>query len=253
MRVLVVLPTYNEVANIDRVLEAVRSSCPSAHVLVVDDSSPDGTADLVKHAGARLGEIDLLVRPAKDGLGNAYRAGFAWGLEHGFDAFVEMDSDFSHDPLDLPRLLEPIERGEAELVIGSRYVPGGAIPNWSTRRRLLSRLGNIYANYALHLGVEDSTAGYRAYAGSLLGRLDLDAVRADSYGFQVEMTYFAVRAGARVLELPIRFVDRVEGESKMSGHTVTEALLLVTVLAAKRLLAPLLRRGPAPGTPPSRP
>lgn len=236
VRSLIVLPTYNEAGNIVRILEAVRSACPKTHVLVVDDSSPDGTADLVKGAADGLGQVELLVRPGKDGLGNAYKAGFAWGLAEGFDAFVEMDSDFSHDPNDLPRLLAPVEQGAAEVVIGSRYVPGGAIPDWSLSRRLLSRFGNLYAKYALGLGVEDSTAGFRVYARSLLERIDLEAVRADSYGFQVEMTYVAVRAGARVSEVPIHFVDRVEGDSKMSGHTVTEAFLLVTGLAFRRLV-----------------
>lgn len=238
MRALVVLPTYNEVGNVQRILGAVRVACPAAHILVVDDSSPDGTAEAVRGSAADLGQVDLLVRPGKDGLGNAYRAGFAWGLEQGYEAFVEMDADFSHDPSDLPRLLAPLEAGLAELVIGSRYVPGGAIPNWSTSRRLLSRLGNLYAKYALSLGVEDSTAGYRAYAKSLLERIDLEAVRADSYGFQVEMTYLSVLAGAAVIELPISFVDRVEGDSKMSSHTVAEALLLVTALGLKRLVNP---------------
>lgn len=238
MRSLVVLPTYNEAANISRILEAVRRACPEAGVLVVDDASPDGTADLAKAAAERLGSIDVLVRPAKNGLGNAYKAGFAWGLERGYEAFVEMDSDFSHDPADLPRLLAPLEAGSAELAIGSRYVPGGAIPNWSVSRRLLSRFGNLYAKYALGLGVEDSTAGFRAYARGLLERIDLEAVRADSYGFQVEMTYFSILAGAAVVEVPIRFVDRVEGDSKMSSHTVTEALLLVTGLGLKRLTHP---------------
>lgn len=246
MRSLVVLPTYNEAANITRILEAVRRSCPAAEVLVVDDSSPDGTADLVKQAAESLGGIELLVRPVKAGLGNAYKAGFAWGLDHGYEAFVEMDSDFSHDPADLPRLLAPLEAGEAELAIGSRYVPGGAIPNWSVSRRLLSRLGNLYAKHALGLGVEDSTAGYRAYAARLLERLDLQSVRADSYGFQIEMTYFSVLAGAGVVEVPIRFVDRVEGESKMSSHTVTEALLIVTGLGLRRAVRAALRRRAAP-------
>lgn len=249
MRSLVVLPTYNEAANIARILEAVRAACPEAGVLVVDDASPDGTADIAKAVAERLGSIDLLVRPGKNGLGNAYKAGFAWGLERGFEAFVEMDSDFSHDPADLPRLLAPLEAGSAELAIGSRYVPGGAIPNWSASRRLLSRFGNLYAKYALGLGVEDSTAGFRAYARSLLERIDLDAVRADSYGFQVEMTYFAVLAGAAVVEVPIRFVDRVEGDSKMSSHTVTEALLLVTGLGLRRIVDPSRRTRPAARSP----
>jgi dolichol-phosphate mannosyltransferase len=247
VRALVVLPTYNEAANIARILKATRSACPDAGILVVDDSSPDGTADLAKEAAEDLGGIELLVRPAKAGLGNAYKAGFAWGIEHGFDAFVEMDSDFSHDPSDLPRLLAPLEEGTAELCIGSRYVPGGAIPNWSPSRRLLSRAGNLYAKWVLGLGVEDSTAGFRAYARSLLERIDLDRVRADSYGFQIEMTYFSLLAGAKIVEVPIRFIDRVEGDSKMSRHTVTEALVIVTQLGIARALRAGRRRRAAPG------
>ena len=237
MRVLVVLPTYNESATIARVLESVRSHLPDADVLVVDDSSPDGTAKLAEEAAERLGQIFVLVRPTKDGLGNAYKAGFAWGLERGYEALCEMDSDFSHDPADLPRLLRPVELGDALLAIGSRYVPGGEIPNWSFLRRAISRLGNVYAEVLLGLKVRDSTAGFRVYAASLLSKINLPEVRADSYGFQVEMTYLARQAGAEVAEVPIRFVDRAEGTSKVSGHTVTEALVLVSVLGARRALA----------------
>ncbi|MCU1489184.1 MAG: hypothetical protein JWM85_589 [Acidimicrobiaceae bacterium] len=241
MRVLVVLPTYNESATIERIVKAVRTNLPEADVLVVDDSSPDGTAEIARRAGAQLGQVHVLVRPTKDGLGNAYKAGFSWGLERGYEALCEMDSDFSHDPADLPRLIEALESSEAEAVIGSRYVAGGEIPNWSLSRRAISRLGNLYADLVLGLHVKDSTAGFRAYAASVLERLDLTSVRADSYGFQVEMTYLVEQAGATVLEVPIRFVDRVEGTSKMSGHTVTEAFGLVGMLAIRRLLGK--RRG----------
>ena len=234
MQVLVVLPTFNEAANIERILREVRKSLPAASVLVVDDSSPDGTAELAQRVGEELGQIELLVRPEKNGLGPAYRAGFAWGLERGYDGFVEMDSDFSHDPAALPSLVAPFEQG-SELVIGSRYVAGGSIPDWSFRRRMLSRFGNRYAKALLGLGVEDSTAGFRVYAATLLRRIDLDSVRADGYGFQIEMTYRARRAGAQITEVPIRFVDRVEGLSKMSMSTVTEALGLVTVWGLERL------------------
>ncbi|HUZ21037.1 MAG TPA: polyprenol monophosphomannose synthase [Acidimicrobiales bacterium] len=247
MRVLVVLPTYNEAANIVRILEAVRVALPEANVLVVDDSSPDSTSKLALEAAERLGQVDVVVRPEKNGLGQAYRAGFAWGLERGYDALVEMDSDFSHDPAALPSLVAPLGDG-VELTIGSRYVPGGEIPDWSFSRRMISRGGNLYAKVLLGLGVEDSTAGFRAYAASLLRRIDLASVRADSYGFQVEMTYLSMRAGAEIREVPIRFVDRKEGVSKMSGHTVSEALALVTTLGAKRLLRPSLRRESAPST-----
>ena len=241
MRVLVILPTFNERDNIESILRAVHGVLPDARILVVDDSSPDGTAEIAGKVAADIGTIEILVRPKKEGLGPAYRAGFRWGLEQGFDVLVEMDSDFSHDPTALPRLLAPIEAG-AELVVGSRYVPGGAIPDWTIGRRALSRFGNLYAKYLLGLDVEDSTAGFRAYAATLLGRIDLNEVRADSYGFQVEMTYRARMAGATIVEVPIKFVDRVEGTSKMSAFTVAEALILVTYWGARRLVAPAYRR-----------
>jgi dolichol-phosphate mannosyltransferase len=246
VRVLVVLPTYNERANIEAMLRAIGATLPSAAVLVVDDSSPDGTAEIAEKVAADLGCVEVLSRPKKTGLGAAYRDGFRWGLEHGYQVLVEMDSDFSHDPNALPELIAPIEDGRAELVIGSRYVPGGSIPDWTAGRRLISRLGNVYAKLLLGLGVEDSTAGYRAYSGELLSRLDLEAVRADSYGFQVEMTYLARLAGARVIEVPIKFVDRVVGTSKMSTFTIAEALVLVTYWGLRRLAIPKYRHPLAP-------
>jgi len=227
VRVLVVLPTYNEAENVVAVLHKVRAALPDAGILVVDDGSPDGTADLAESAAAEVGHVEVLRRSEKSGLGSAYRTGFRWGLERGYDAFVEMDADFSHDPAALPALLAPLRRGD-EVSIGSRYVPGGSIPNWSWHRHLLSRGGNWYASVVLGLRVADSTAGFRAYAASVLRRIDLDSVRAEGYGFQIEMTYRARRAGASVVEVPIRFVDRVAGESKMSGAIVVEALGLVT-------------------------
>jgi dolichol-phosphate mannosyltransferase len=248
MRVLVVLPTYNERENIERILDAVRAALPDAHVLVVDDSSPDGTAELARSVAAKLGQIEVFVRPEKNGLGPAYRAGFAWGIERGYEAFVEMDSDFSHDPAALPTLVAAIEQG-ADLVIGSRYVPGGSIPDWTFSRRMLSRLGNIYAEVALGLGVRDSTAGFRVYTATILEKIDLDTVRADGYGFQIEMTYRTRRLGGTIVEVPIRFVDRVHGTSKMSRATVTEALLLVTRWCARRIVddaVRVARRRPKP-------
>jgi len=234
MDVLVVLPTYNESENIDHVLRRIRASLPAATVLVVDDGSPDGTADLAEIVGKELGSVEVMRRAGKSGLGSAYRAGFAWGLDRGFDACIEMDADLSHEPEALPALVAPLSEG-MELVIGSRYIPGGVIPNWAWHRRLLSRGGNLYASALLGLGVADATAGFRAYAAPLLARLDLDAVRAEGYGFQIEMTYAAKRAGAPILEVPIRFVDRVEGESKMSAFIVVEALGLVTLWGVQRL------------------
>lgn len=230
-----VLPTFREAENIETVLRRVRAAAPGAQVLVVDDSSPDGTAEIAEKVGAEIGGVEVMRRPAKAGLGSAYRAGFAWGLEAGFDAMVEMDSDLSHDPDALPSLLAPLSGG-VELVVGSRYVPGGSIPSWAWHRRLLSQAGNVYAAWVLGLSVKDLTSGYRAYAASVLRRIDLSSVRADSYGFQIEMVHRAVQAGARVVEVPIRFIDRVEGTSKMSTYTVIEALGLVTWWGVQRVV-----------------
>jgi dolichol-phosphate mannosyltransferase len=227
VRTLVVLPTYQEAANVAAVLARLRAAVPDATVLVVDDASPDGTADLAEEASRRLGNIEVLRRPGKDGLGSAYRAGFARGLDLGFEVMVEMDADLSHDPAALPALLAAVEGG-ADLAIGSRYVPGGAIPDWPRIRRFVSVAGNRYAAFMLRLHVRDATAGFRAYRADILRRIDLPAIRADGYGFQVEMVYRVERLGGTVVEVPITFTDRVEGVSKMSGRIVLEALLLVT-------------------------
>ena len=242
MRPLVVLPTYNESENIERMLQRIAECLPEAGVLVVDDGSPDGTAELVEAAAGGYRDVHLLRRNEKSGLGSAYRAGFGWGLERGYDAFVEIDCDFSHDPAALPGLVAPIAEGY-EVVIGSRYVEGGSIPNWAWHRELLSRGGNLYATKVLGLGVRDSTAGFRCYAASILQRLDLRRVRAEGYGFQIEMTYRSKQHGASITEVPISFVDRAAGESKMSSFIVVEALGLVTWWGLGRLFAPLRRLG----------
>jgi dolichol-phosphate mannosyltransferase len=232
MPILVVLPTYNEALNIASMLRALREIVPNVNILVVDDGSPDGTAAIAREIAAELGQIELLERSSKNGLGGAYRAGFAWGLERGYDRFVEIDCDFSHDPKDLPRLLAASE--QAEVVIGSRYVRGGSIPNWTLIRRMLSRGGNLYASFVLGLRVKDATAGYRVYRTSALEKIEYQTALADGYGFQIEMTYRARRAGASIVEVPISFSDRVLGESKMSSAIVVEALLLVTSWALRR-------------------
>ncbi len=234
MKTLVVLPTYNEIENIDRMLRAVRMSAPDADILVVDDGSPDGTAETARKTGAEVGSTSVLERQGKGGLGSAYRAGFAWGLERGYDAFVEIDCDFSHDPRELPTMIGLAELNE--VVIGSRYIPGGSIPSWSTSRLLLSKGGNRYASMMLGLGVSDSTAGYRVYRKSALEKIDYSNVKADGYGFQIEMTYRARRGGASIVEHPISFTDRTEGESKMSRAIVTEALWMVTKWGLARLV-----------------
>jgi len=195
MRTLVVLPTYNEILNVELMLRTLRKVVPQCDVLVVDDGSPDGTADLAEEVGGDVGQITVLRRTMKSGLGGAYRAGFAWGLAHGYDHFVEIDCDFSHDPIALPMLLSAAK--DHDVVIGSRYIPGGHIPQWSLSRRMLSRGGNQYASLMLGLGVADSTAGYRVYSKKGLELIDFETVSADGYGFQIEMTYRAKRAGGR--------------------------------------------------------
>jgi dolichol-phosphate mannosyltransferase len=226
---LVVLPTFDEAQNIEEVLRRVRAALPDATVLIVDDGSPDGTADIAEGLAGELGPIEVLRRAKKSGLGSAYREGFRIGIDRGFEALVEMDSDLSHDPAALPSLLAPLEdEADVGLVIGSRYIPGGSIPNWSIHRRLLSEWGNRYASLMLGLKVRDSTSGFRAYRADAVAKIDLANIRADGYGFQIEMAYVIARSGWRVAERPIAFVDRVRGTSKMSSHIVVEALFLVT-------------------------
>jgi dolichol-phosphate mannosyltransferase len=203
-------------------------------MLVVDDGSPDGTADIAEKIADELGRIEVMRRPAPKGLGDAYRAGFAVGLAAGADVLVEMDCDLSHDPGALPTLLAALDC--SDLVIGSRYVPGGSIPQWALHRRMLSRGGNAYSSLMLGVPVKDMTSGYRVYRASLLCEMDLESIRADGYGFQIEMTYRAAQRGARITEVPIRFVDREQGQSKMSSRIVVEALELVTWWGARRLV-----------------
>ncbi len=241
VRTLVVLPTYEEADNIAEVLRRLRGAVPAADVLVVDDSSPDGTADIAKAAAHELGGVDVRVRPGKSGLGSAYREGFREGLARGYDVLVEMDSDLSHDPSALPSLLRAVEEG-ADLAIGSRYVPGGSIPHWPFYRRSLSRWGNRYAALLLRLQVRDSTSGFRAYRADMLRRLNLDEVRADGYGFQIEMAYRVARLGGTIAERPIEFRDRERGNSKMSTRIIGEALALVTWWGLRDRLASLRRR-----------
>ena len=227
MRTLIVLPTFNEADNIVEVLRKLRAVVPEASVLVVDDSSPDGTADLVEEVAAEIGDVSVMRRPAKSGLGSAYRDGFGHGLAAGYDVMVEMDSDLSHDPAALPSLLAAAADGAA-LALGSRYIPGGSIPDWSWHRRALSRWGNRYAAAVLGIDVNDATSGYRAYRAEALADIDFHTVQADGYGFQVEMAYRVLASGGRIVEVPISFTDRVRGESKMSSSIVVEALVLVT-------------------------
>jgi dolichol-phosphate mannosyltransferase len=243
VRTLVVMPTYEEAPNIVEVLTRLRAAAPGVDVLVVDDNSPDGTADLAKAAGAELGQVDVLVRPKKDGLGNAYRAGFRVGMDRGYQRLVQMDADLSHDPAALPSLLAKLDGGSAA-VIGSRYVPGGSIPHWPWHRRALSRWGNRYACVVLGMSVRDATAGYRAYDVATLQDIDVFSTRAKGYGFQIETAYRVSRAGRSLAEVPISFTDRVRGQSKMSLAVMVEELGLVTWWGIRDRLKKLVGRAP---------
>lgn len=252
MKTLVVIPTYLEAENIADVLRRVRSVAPHVDVLVVDDSSDDGTADLARAAGEELGQIDVLVRPGKGGLGPAYRAGFERGFAEGYEVLVQMDADLQHDPATLPELLARVEEG-ADIAIGSRYVPGGDTPNWPFRRRLLSRVANLYAATVLGLKVHDATAGYRAYRADILNVVVNEATKATGYGFQVELSYRAHRRGATIVEVPITFKDRLRGESKMSWRIIGEAASIVTWWGLRDRLLGFARRRPRPAPAPASP
>jgi dolichol-phosphate mannosyltransferase len=243
VRTIVVLPTYNERENVAALLAAVRSTLPAADVLVVDDNSPDGTASIVEETAAELGQIKLLRRPGKHGLGSAYRDGFAIALDEGYDAIVSMDVDFSHDPKALPELLALLDAG-ADAVIGSRYVPGGATVDWPLHRRVLSRWGNRYTSLVLRLQVRDCTSGFRAYRASALSAIEPSSTTAEGYAFLTELVRRLVRSGYRVMESPIVFRDRRYGESKMSSRIIVESMLLVTRWGVRDLLPS--RRAPEP-------
>jgi dolichol-phosphate mannosyltransferase len=225
--VWVTVPTFEEVENIELLIGRVRQAVPDAHILVVDDNSGDGTAEKAEALGAELGGIEVLRRPGKMGLGSAYRAGHAVGIARGYDVMVQIDADLSHDPADLPRLLAAVDRG-ADLALGSRYAPGGSVPNWPRSRLALSVAGNRYAALCLGMEVRDATAGYRAYRASILDAIDFDSTHSTGYGFQIEMTYRVRHAHGRIEEVPIAFTDRVRGNSKMSWRIVVEAMALVT-------------------------
>jgi dolichol-phosphate mannosyltransferase len=231
--VWVVLPTYNEAANLARVVAAVRATVPGVHVLVVDDASPDGTGALADELAASHPEVEVLHRPRKAGLGRAYVAGFAHALEAGAATVVEMDADLSHDPADLPRLLARIADG-ADLALGSRYVAGGGIRNWGALRRGVSRLGCEYARHVLGVRVRDLTGGYKCFRAATLEAIDYASVRSQGYAFQVELTHRALQLGLRVEEVPIVFSEREHGDSKMSARIALEAAWLVPALRLRR-------------------
>lgn len=232
-RTLVIIPTFNERDNLPLIVDRVRTAVPSVHILVVDDNSPDGTGELANEMAAdHSDEIFVMHREGKGGLGGAYIAGFHWGLEHGYDVLCEMDADGSHAPEQLKRLLNAIDEG-ADMVLGSRYVPGGTVVNWPKKREILSRGGNIYSRMALGVKINDITGGYRAYRRKVLETIDLDAVGSVGYCFQIDLAWRAIQAGFNVVEVPITFTEREIGESKMSGNIITEAFGKVFVWGVK--------------------
>jgi len=240
-RVVVCLPTYNERANIEPMIRSLADVLPvGGRVLVIDDNSPDGTGEIAESLRAELGFVDVLHRAEKEGLGPAYIAGFQWAIDHGADLVIEMDCDFSHDSSDVPRLLEAAE--SAALVIGSRYVDGGSVPDWSLLRRIISRFGSWYARHILKLEIKDLTGGFKCYHRRALEAIDLPTIRARGYMFQIESTFRTVASGFTVSEIPITFRDRREGKSKMGGSIILEALWRVPWLR-------LTGYTPAPGRP----
>jgi dolichol-phosphate mannosyltransferase len=249
LRTLVIIPTYNERENVGPIVGRVRASAPDVEVLVVDDNSPDGTGEIADALAATDAHVHVLHRTAKDGLGAAYREGMGWALDAGYDRVVEMDADGSHRPEELPRLLEALRTDEsgsgADLVLGSRWVPGGGVVNWPARRRLLSRGGSAYSRIALGVPARDVTGGYRAFTSDALRRIHFGDVASQGYCFQIDMLRRAYRAGLTVAEVPITFVEREHGASKMTGGIVAEAMLRVTGWGITGLPA-RFRRRPAP-------
>ncbi|HZN17613.1 MAG TPA: polyprenol monophosphomannose synthase [Micromonosporaceae bacterium] len=241
-RVLVVIPTYNEADNVRVIVERVRRAVPEVDVLVADDNSPDGTGAVADELAADDPAVHVLHRPGKQGLGAAYIAGFAWARERDYDAVVEMDADGSHAPEQLSRLLDAL-RG-ADVVLGSRWVPGGSVVNWPVHRLVLSRGGNLYTRLALGMPVRDATGGYRAYRMPVLDKIEIETVASQGYCFQVDLAWRAYRNGFRLAEVPITFAERERGASKMSSSIVREALWRVTVWGVRARLA-ALRRAPA--------
>ena len=226
MKNLVIMPTYNEAENLRQSVTELFRYNDDVDLLIVDDNSPDGTGDLADELAAESERIRVLHRGGKGGLGPAYLAGFAWGTEQGYQRLIEMDADGSHRSQDLPKLLAVAD--DAELVIGSRWIPGGRVINWPLHRKLISRIGNLYVNLMLGAGIKDMTAGFRVYKAEFLNRLDLETVSAFGYSFQVEMAWRTVKAGGKVVEVPITFIERTQGKSKMTTGIVIEALWLVT-------------------------
>jgi glycosyltransferase involved in cell wall biosynthesis len=233
---LVILPTYNEAESIKVLIPRIFKYTEDCTVLVIDDGSPDGTAKIAKDLANKYPALEVINQGKKGGLGSAYRFGFLWGLSRGYSELVEMDGDLSHRVRDLSNLLEMKKRLSADLVIGSRWISGGEIENWSKARELLSRFANRYVRAVLNLHVNDSTSGFRVYSAELIKKIDVASIQSEGYCFQIEMTRAARKAGARIVEVPITFRERESGVSKMSKSIVFEAMALVTLWGLKRVL-----------------
>ena len=236
MKRLIIVPTYNELANAPILIERIFKHIPNSHILIIDDGSPDKTGEKIKELQSKhLSSLFLLERARKSGLGSAYRTGFAWGLERGYEELIEMDADLSHRVRDLKKMIDAKElQPNTDLVIGSRWMPGGKTENWSKSRELLSRAANLYVRAMLGMGVKDSTAGFRIYSSSIVKKLNLEAIKSEGYSFQIEMTRAVHKLGGKIIEVPITFRERENGVSKMSKNIVREAMLLVTIWGLKR-------------------
>lgn len=230
-KVLVVIPTYNEAENIEIIVGRLRAAVPSAHVLVADDNSPDGTGDIADRMAQADENIHVMHRKGKQGLGAAYLAGFHWGLDHGYNVLVEMDADGSHQPEQLPRLLDALV--DADMVKGSRYVKGGSVVNWPASRLLISRGGSLWTRLCTGMHVKDITGGFNAFRAATLETINLDEVASAGYCFQLDLSWRVAKAGLKIVEVPIEFIERERGESKMSKDIVTEALIRTTLWGAE--------------------
>ena len=234
---LIIVPTFNELANAPILIERIFKHIPNSHILIIDDGSPDKTGEKFKEIQKRYPGLFLLERASKSGLGSAYRTGFTWGLERGYEELIEMDADLSHRVRDLKKMIEIKElKPNTDLVIGSRWMAGGKTENWSKSRELLSRAANLYVRAMLGMGVKDSTAGFRIYSSLILKKLNLEAIMSEGYSFQIEMTRAVHKLGGKIIEVPITFRERENGVSKMSKNIVREAMLLVTIWGLKRFL-----------------